>query len=66
MAYEVRIAGGQAEQFPTAEAAEARARELIRGNADRQVEIIDLSTNRPYAPAAGAGDREDLARKIGY
>ncbi len=31
-----------------------------------QVEVIDLTTGRPYAPAAGAADRDQLARKVGY
>jgi hypothetical protein len=66
MAYELRLDGRALERFETSDAAEARARELIRDDADRQVEIIDLETGRPYAPAAEAGDREALSRKIGF
>jgi hypothetical protein len=46
--------------------AEEQARQIMRRDADSVVEIIDLSTGRPYAPAAGAGDREALAKKIGF
>lgn len=66
MSYEVRIAGHEPERFDNVEEAELRARAAIRANADAQVEVIDLSTGRPYAPGAGAGDREDLARKVGF
>jgi hypothetical protein len=66
MTYEVRIAGQAPEQFDRVEDAEARARAAIRANADARVEVIDLSTGQPYAPAAGAEDREDLAGKIGF
>ena len=66
MPYELRLAGQTPERFDTSDAAEARARELIRADADRQVEIIDLATGRPYAPAAGAKDREEISRKGGF
>ena len=66
MAYELRTAGRPAEQYETAEDAEARARDLIKANADLQVELIDLATGRPYAPAADRGDREQLSRKVGF
>ncbi|MFL5256506.1 MAG: hypothetical protein ACJ8AI_27150 [Rhodopila sp.] len=66
MPYELRTPGRPAEQFETPEAAEAKARDLIKADADAQVEVIDLTTGRPYAPAAGAGDREHLSRKVGF
>ena len=66
MPYELRTAGRPAEQYETPEEAEARARDLIRSDADLQVEVIDLTTGRPYAPAAGVKDREHLARKVGF
>jgi hypothetical protein len=64
MAYELRI-GGQGEgRFETSDEAEVRARALLREDADAILEVIDLATGRVYAPAAGAKDRDDLARKI--
>jgi hypothetical protein len=65
MGYELRIGGRAMDRFETADEAEARAQILLRENADIIVEIFDLTTGRPYAPAAGAADREALARKIG-
>ena len=66
MGFELRIGGQAIDRFEASDDAEARARELVRENADVVVEIIDLSTGRPYAPAAGAGDRDALAGKIGF
>lgn len=66
MAYELRADGQPPERFDTQSEAESRARTLIRADADRVVEIIDLTTNRPCSPAAGAEDKENLARKIGF
>jgi len=66
MPYELRAKGRQAEHYETAEEAETRARALIRADADLQVEVIDLATGRPYAPAADPADREQLSRKIGF
>jgi hypothetical protein len=66
MAYELRIRGQAERRYDTAEQAEARAREIMEGNADCVVEIFDLSTGRPYAPAASAEDRDSLSRKIGF
>ncbi|WP_428542168.1 hypothetical protein [Rhodopila sp.] len=66
MGFELRIGGQAIDRFETSDDAEARARELVRENADIVVEIIDLSTGRPYAPAAGAGERDALAGKIGF
>lgn len=65
MPYELRTPGRPPEAFDAPDAAEARARELIRADADLQVEIIDLFTGRPYAPAAGESERERLAKKLG-
>jgi len=62
--YELRLDGQPAGHFDTADAAESLPRDLLRQDADSIVEIFDLSTGRPYAPAAGAGDKEDLARKM--
>jgi hypothetical protein len=70
MEFELRVGGDCIARFETAEAAETRARELVRANADIIVEIIDLNTGRPtgrpYAPAADEAGREALARKIGF
>ena len=66
MSFELRIGGKATERFDSADDAEARARSLVRENADIVMEIIDLSTGRPYAPAAGAGDRDALAGKVGF
>lgn len=66
MSYELRVAGRAPERFATSAEAESRARELVRGNADLQIEIFDLETGQPYAPAASAGEREDMARKVGF
>ncbi|WP_428486845.1 hypothetical protein [Rhodopila sp.] len=66
MPYELRIDGQASGRFETSDEAEARARAILRENADNVVEIFDLSTGRPYAPAAGAEDRDAMARKIGF
>lgn len=66
MPYELRIDGKVEDRFETSEEAENRARAVVRENPDRVVEVIDLSTGRPYAPAASAGDRDAMARKIGF
>ncbi|PPQ35479.1 hypothetical protein CCS01_07300 [Rhodopila globiformis] len=66
MPYELRMNGRPAGRFETPDEAEQQARTLIRQNADHVVEIIDLATGQPYAPAASGGDREALARKIGF
>jgi hypothetical protein len=52
--------------YEVSDEAEEQARQIIRKDADCVIEIFDLSTGRPYAPAADAGDREALARGIGY
>jgi hypothetical protein len=66
MSYELRMNGRVCGRFETSDEAELHARTLMRQSADNNVEIIDLSSGRPYAPAAGAEDRDDLARKIGF
>jgi hypothetical protein len=66
MAYELRIGGRAAARYETSEEAELRARAMMADNADCAVEIFDLSTGQPYAPAASAEDRETLSRKIGF
>jgi hypothetical protein len=66
MPYELRVGGRAAGRYETSDEAEGQARQIIRSDADSVVEIIDLSTGRPYAPAAGVGDREALAKKIGF
>jgi hypothetical protein len=38
----------------------------LADNADCVIEIFDLTTGRPYAPAASAQDREAMSRKIGF
>ena len=66
MPYELRIAGRAEARFEEADQAEARAREILRANADTEVAIIDMATGRPYAPGADEGDRGGLAHKIGF
>lgn len=66
MAYELRMAGHPAERFDDANAAEQRAREIVRADADAQLEIVDLATGKPYAPGASQADRDDLSRKVGF
>ena len=66
MPNELRVGGRTAGRYEISDDAEEQARKIIRSDADSVVEIIDLSTGRPYAPAAGAGDREALAKKIGF
>ncbi|HEY0182458.1 MAG TPA: hypothetical protein VGC09_06570 [Rhodopila sp.] len=66
MAYELRLAGEVYGRFPTSEEATEHARAMLRANADSVIQIVDLSTGRPYAPAADPEDRENLAGKIGY
>jgi hypothetical protein len=66
MAYELRIHGRPAHQYETSEEAERQARAILADNADSVIEIFDLSTGRPYAPAASAQDRETMSRKIGF
>ncbi len=66
MAYELRIHGRAECRYETAEEAELRARAILADNADSVIEIFDLSTGRPYAPAASVQDRETMSRRIGF
>jgi hypothetical protein len=66
MAYELRCRGEVLGHYETPDQAETRAREILKRNADTVVEVIDLSTGRPYAPAASEEDRSVLAQKIGF
>jgi hypothetical protein len=66
MPYELRMNGHACGQFETSDEAERQARALLRQNADNNIEIIDLVSGQPYAPAAGAEDRDALAKKIGF
>jgi hypothetical protein len=66
MAYELRIHGQTKHQYETPEKAEVRARAILANNADCVIEIFDLSTGRPYSPAASEPDRETMSRKIGF
>ena len=66
MSYELTKNGRILGRFETLEEAELQARALIQQNADNSVEIIDLASGKPYAPAADAKDREALAGKIGF
>ena len=64
MPYELRIGGRAEGQFDTSDEAVARAKVVVREDADRVVEVIDLSTGRPYAPASSADERDAMARTI--
>lgn len=66
MSYELRLGGETVARFEEPEQALARARELLRADPDRQVEIFDSATGWPFEPAASRNWQEDLARKIGY
>jgi hypothetical protein len=52
--------------YATQDEALAAARRVVQENADHQPEVLDTDTGEPVAPAASAGDRDLLARKIGY
>jgi hypothetical protein len=66
MPYELRMNGRTIGRFEASDEAERQARALIRQNADNVVEIIDLVSGQPYAPAASSKDRDALAKKIGF
>lgn len=66
MAYELQVQGQPRARYETSDEAEARARAILQIDADCVIEIIDLSTGRPYAPAASRADRNALAQKIGF
>jgi hypothetical protein len=66
MPYTVRLDGQAVATFDTAEEAVARARAILRDNADQQPEVLDAETGQPVAPGASKGSRDDLARKVGF
>lgn len=66
MAYELRIGGTPKGQFDTEEAAVAAARDVIREDADADVEIFNLETGRPCAPGASKTWRDALAKRVGF
>ena len=66
MTYELRIGGGPKGRFDTEEAAVAAARDVIRRDADADVEIFNLQTGRPCAPGASKTWREALANRVGF
>jgi hypothetical protein len=66
MTYELRIGGVPKAQFGTEEAAVAAARDVIRENADADVEIFDLTTGRACAPGASKRWRDELANRVGF
>jgi len=66
MAYVLRIGGTFKEQHDTEEAAITAARDVIRADADADVEILDSETGKPCAPGASKSWREELAKRIGF
>jgi hypothetical protein len=66
MRYRVCLDGRTIATFDTEEEAVARARAILRGDADKQPEVLDAETGQPVAPAASTGSRDDLARKVGF
>jgi hypothetical protein len=66
MPFTVRLDGKTVATFDTEEAAVARARAILRDDADKQPEVIDAETGQPVAPGANQGSRDDLARKVGF
>jgi hypothetical protein len=66
MAYELRVGGAPKGQFGTEEAAVAAARDVIREDADADVEVFDLETGKPCAPGASQTWRDDLAKRVGF
>ena len=66
MPYTVRLNGRTVATFDTEEEAVARARAILRDDADKQPEVLDAETGQPVAPGASKGSRDDLARKVGF
>ena len=66
MAYELRQNGTVTGRFDTEEAAVAAAAELIRADADANVEVLDTATGQPAAPGASTASREELAKRVGF
>lgn len=50
----------------TEDEALARARDIVRENADKQPEVLDSRTGRGVAPGASARSRDHLAQKTGF
>jgi hypothetical protein len=42
------------------------AEKIVREDADKQPEVLNAQTDRPMAPGASAGWRDDLAGKVGF
>jgi hypothetical protein len=66
MPYTLRLNGRTIATFDTEEEAVARARAILRDDADKQSEVLDAETGQPVAPGASKGSRDDLARKVGF
>lgn len=66
MAFELRTSGSPSITFDTEQEAIAAARDVLRGNADAEVDIIDTTTGQPVAPGASGSWREDLAGRVGF
>ncbi len=66
MPYTVHLDGKTVATFDTEEEAVARARAILRDDADKQPEVLDAETGQPVAPGASSGSRDDLARKVGF
>ena len=66
MPFELRVDRTTVATFDTEEETLAQARALVQRDANAQPEVLDANTGRSVGPAASAGGRDDLARKIGY
>jgi hypothetical protein len=66
MTFTLRLDGTTVATFDTEEEAVARARAILRDDADKQPEVLDAETGQPVAPGASKGSRDDLARKMGF
>lgn len=66
MPFALRLNGRTIATFDTEQAAVRRARALVRDDADCRPEIVDAGTGQPAAPAASDGERDELAREIGF
>jgi len=66
MAYELRIDGGVAARFEQSAEAVAQATKVLQRYPDCELEIFDLETGKPFAPAASRGWREHLVKNVGF
>lgn len=66
MAYELHIDRRHVATFETTDKALEHARDLLRQNAESEVEILDSASRRAVMPASSASWREHLANEIGY